>query len=43
MQLEAKKYLYDVEQAAVRILQFTEGKTFASYAAEPMLRSAAAR
>jgi len=31
MQLEAKKYLYDIQQAASRIAEFTAGKQFEDY------------
>ena len=31
MRLEAKKYLYDMQQAASLLEQFTAGKTFADY------------
>lgn len=43
MRLEAKKYLYDVQQAAARIAEFTAGKQFADYEGNPMLRSAVER
>lgn len=43
MQLEAKKYLYDVQQAASRIAEFTSGKQLEDYRADPMLRSAVER
>ena len=43
MQLESKKYLYDVLQAARRLQQFSVGKTFPDYAADALLRSAAER
>jgi hypothetical protein len=41
MRLEAKKYLYDIEQAAELLGQFTAGKTFADYArdARPRLNA----
>ena len=43
MRHETKKYLYDVAQAAELIAQFTAGKTFADYLADPMLRAAVER
>jgi uncharacterized protein with HEPN domain len=43
MRVEAKKYLYDVQQAAELIVQFTSGKTFEDYQREPMLRLAVER
>lgn len=43
MRLEAKKYLYDVQQAASRIAEFTSGKRLEDYRADPMLRSAVKR
>ncbi len=43
MQLEARKYLYDILQAAEWISEFVQGKTFADYAVEPMLRLAVER
>ena len=43
MQLEIKKYLYDIQQAADLIAQFTVGKEFKDYQREPMLRLAVER
>jgi len=43
MQLEVKKYLYDIKQAADLLLRFSQGKTFADYSADPLLRSAIER
>ena len=43
MQLEAKKYLYDVQAAASRIADFTSGKTLEDYRASALLRSAVER
>jgi len=43
MQLEAKKYLYDIQQAAARIAEFTAGKQFEDYHGNAMLRAAVER
>ncbi len=43
MRLEAKKYLYDIKQAADLLLRFSRGKTFVEFTADPMLRSAIER
>lgn len=43
MQLEARKYLYDIQEAAALAAQFTAGKDFAEYQQEPMLRMAVER
>jgi uncharacterized protein with HEPN domain len=43
MQLEIKKYLYDIAHAAELITQFTAGKDFADYQKDPMLRMAVER
>jgi len=43
MQLEARKYLYDIQQAARRLEQFTEGRTLDTYVADAMLRAAVER
>lgn len=43
MQLEVKKYLYDIREACARIAEFTAGKTFVDYTADAMLRSAVER
>ena len=43
MQLEAKKYLYDIQQAAARIAEFTSGKQFEDYRSNAMLRAAVER
>ncbi len=41
--LEVRKYLFDIAQACELLEQFIAGKTFAEYAADPMLRSAVER
>ena len=43
MKLEARKYLYDVQRAANLLREFTDGKTFADYEGDAMLRSAVER
>lgn len=43
MQLEARKYLFDIQQAARRLEEFTAGRTFEHYVADAMLRSAVER
>lgn len=43
MRLEAKKYLEDMRQAAVRIREFTEGKTWEDYAGDALLRAGVER
>ncbi len=43
MRLEARKYLYDVQEAAEFVFQFTAGKDFADYQQNPMLRLAIER
>ncbi|WP_067073184.1 HepT-like ribonuclease domain-containing protein [Methanoculleus horonobensis] len=40
---EARKYLYDIAEAAKYIAQFTAGRTYEEYHADPMLRSAVER
>lgn len=43
MQLEVKKYLYDVRQAALLVEEFIAGKTISSFETDTMLRSAVER
>lgn len=43
MRLEAKKYLFDIKQAADLLLKFSRGKTFADFTADALLRSAIER
>jgi uncharacterized protein with HEPN domain len=43
MQLEARKYLYDIQEAAQLVSQFTAGNTFADYEQNPMMRLAVER
>ena len=43
MQLESKKYLYDILQAARNLEQFIEGKTFPDYEVDALIRAATER
>jgi uncharacterized protein with HEPN domain len=43
MRLEAKKYLYDIQQAAARVSEFIAGKQFDDYQSNAMLRAAVER
>jgi uncharacterized protein with HEPN domain len=43
MRLEAKKYLYDMQQAATLLTDFTSAKSFDDYRGDPMLKSAVER
>jgi uncharacterized protein with HEPN domain len=43
MRLEAKKYVYDIREAAKLLTEFTAGKKFADFSREPMLRAAVER
>ena len=43
MRLEAKKYLFDIKQAADLLLSFSRGKTLVEFTADPLLRSAIER
>ncbi len=43
MQREAKKYLYDMQQAAALLTNFTSGKRFEDYTNDPMLKAATER
>ncbi len=43
MRLESKKFLYDILQAADLLEQFSQGKTFADYEQDALLRSGVER
>jgi uncharacterized protein with HEPN domain len=43
LQREARKYLYDMQQAGALIEQFTTGRSFDEYLADVMLRAAVER
>jgi uncharacterized protein with HEPN domain len=43
MRPEAKKFLYDIQQAAAKLIHFSAGKDYSDYAADPLLRSAVER
>lgn len=43
MQADAAKYLWDARQAAERVQRFVNGKTFADYLVDDLLRSAVER
>jgi uncharacterized protein with HEPN domain len=43
MRLEAKKYLEDIRHAIELLIKFTEGKTFADYKGDELLRSGVER
>lgn len=43
MRLEVKKYLFDIQEAARLILQFTVGMSFQEYSEDPKTRSAVER
>lgn len=43
MQLEARKYLYDIQKAAGLLDEFVTGKTFGDYQGDAMLRAAVER
>jgi uncharacterized protein with HEPN domain len=43
MRLEALKYLYDIQRACRLLASFIEGKTFADYSSEALLRSGVER
>ena len=43
MRLEARKLLYDIQQATRKLRDFTDGKSFADYQEDDLLRSAVER
>lgn len=42
-QRDIRAYLFDIAQAGTLLCQFTTGKTFTDYTADPLLRSAVER
>ena len=43
MQLETRKYLFDIQRAIALLGEFTEGKTFEDYSRDAMRRAAVER
>ncbi|MFA6635844.1 MAG: HepT-like ribonuclease domain-containing protein [Candidatus Omnitrophota bacterium] len=43
MQVEIKKYLYDIEQAIAEISEYTKNENFASFSSNTMIQSAVER
>ena len=43
MQLEVRKYLFDIQRACAFICQFTAGKDFSTYSSDVLLHSAVER
>jgi uncharacterized protein with HEPN domain len=43
MRLEARKYLFDMQEAVELIVRFTDGRSLDEYSADAMLRSAVER
>ena len=43
MQLEVRKYLFDIEQASGLLLEFVAGKTVDDYLKNPLLQSGVER
>jgi uncharacterized protein with HEPN domain len=43
MRLEARKYLHDMQGAAELVVEFTQGKSYADYRQQAMLRAAVER
>jgi uncharacterized protein with HEPN domain len=43
MRPESRKFLFDIQTAAKQLDEFTQGKSFTGYSADPMLRSAVER
>jgi uncharacterized protein with HEPN domain len=43
MRLEARKLLYDIQQATAKLLDFSKGRTLSDYEADDLLRSAVER
>jgi len=43
MRPEARKFLFDIQQAAADVSRFTAGKSWSEYAADPLMRAAVER
>jgi uncharacterized protein with HEPN domain len=43
MRREVRKYLHDIQRAAMLLQDFTRGRTFEGYAGDPLLRAAVER
>jgi uncharacterized protein with HEPN domain len=43
MEIEIRKYLYDIQQACQLIGEFTDGQTFERYQSDSLLKSAVER
>ena len=43
MRLAARKYLYDIQEAAGLVVRFTAGKSLSDYQSDPMMRFAVER
>ena len=43
MRLESKKFLFDIQQACIRIVKFVSGKSYSDYETDDYFRSAVER